>query len=349
MVRSDATVLPWLVLLALVAANALYVAAEFAAVAAERPRIAQLAEEGNRRAQKLLPVIEDGVQLDRYIAACQIGITLSSLIAGAYGQATITVALAPRLSDGFDISIEAAASTAAIVVLLVLTMMQVVLGELLPKSLALQFPERTALLTFAPMRWSVTAFRGFIWLLNGSGFLLLRPFGVRPGGHQHVHSPEEIGIMIAESSRGGALSPEMSARLQRGLTLSERTVRDVMIPRDQIVGIEKSSSSDDVLKRVTDTAYSRVVVYDGTIEHVVGTVGVKDIVGHYAERGEVPALATVLRPLARVRASERADALVRVLQEQKTSKAIVVDDEDHVVGFVSIDDVLWELFREDAA
>lgn len=341
--------LPALVILALVAANALYVAAEFAAVAAERGRIAQLAEDGQRGASRLLAIISDGVQLDRYIAACQIGITLSSLIAGAYGQATLTVALAPLLVDWFGWSIAAAASTAAVTVLLVLTVLQVVLGELLPKSLALQFPERTALLTLAPMRWSVTLFRGFIWLLNGSGFLLLRPFGVRPGGHQHVHSPEEVGLLIEESSRRGTLAPEMSARLQRGLTLSERTVADVMIPRAEIVGIDRSSSADEVLRRVVEAPYSRVVVYDRTLDHVVGTVGVKDIVGHYAERGEVPTLATVVRPLTRIRAGERADALVRLLQEQKTSKAIVIDDDERVVGFVSIDDVLWELFREEAA
>lgn len=341
--------LPWLVILALVAANALYVAAEFAAVAAERPRIAQLAEEGNRRAQKLLAIVEDGVLLDRYIAACQIGITLTSLIAGAYGQATLTLALAPVLADWFELSIVTAASTAALVVLLVLTVLQVVLGELLPKSLALQFPERTALLTLAPMRWSVAVFRAFIWLFNGSGFLLLRPFGVRPGGHQHVHSPEEVGLLIAESTRGGSMAPEMSARLQRGLTLSGRTVGDLMIPRDQIFGLERSSPPDEVLRRVIESPYSRVVVYQETLENVVGTVDVKDIVGHYAEHGQVPALATVVRPLASVRAGDRADQLVRVLQEQKTSKAIVVDDAGRVVGFVSIDDALWELFREEAA
>lgn len=336
-------------LIALIAANALYVAAEFSAVAAERPRLAQLAKEGNRRAQKLLAIVEDGVQLDRYIAACQIGITISSLVAGAYGQATLTVALAPILASWFGMSILTAASTAAVVVLLLLTVLQVVLGELLPKSLALQFPERTALITFTPTRWSVAVFRGFIWLLNGSGFLLLRPFGIRPGGHQHVHSPEEVGLMIAESTRSGSMSQEMSARLQRGLTLSARTVRDLMIPRAEIFGIESSCTPAEVMQRVIESSYNRVVVYDGTLDRVVGTVGVKDIVGHYAEHGVVPALATVVRPIPRIRDTERADQLVRLLQEQKASKAIAIDDDGHVVGFVSIDDALWELFREEAA
>src|SRR5690606_18533829 len=136
------------------------------------------------------------------------------LIVGAYGQATIALSLGPWLGSVFDLGAAAAQSSAFIVVLLVLTTLQVVLGELVPKSLALQFPERTALATYLPTRWSVTVYRGFIWLLNGSGFLLLKPFGIRPGGHQHVHSPEEIQFLLAESHRVGELSSLAHRRLE---------------------------------------------------------------------------------------------------------------------------------------
>jgi putative hemolysin len=338
---------PWFVIAALVAVNALYVAAEFSAVAVQRAQIATLAEGGHRRAKQLLQILENGGQLDRYIAACQIGITLSSLVAGAYGQATLGADLAPVLARALDWSPEAAVSASAIIVLLGLTTLQVVIGELVPKSLALQFPERTSLLTVLPTQLSARLFRGFIWLLNGSGFLLLRPFGVKPGGHQHVHSPEEIGILIAESTHSGAVSPQMSERLQRGLRLSQRTVRDVMIPRDQIYAIDRSSPPEEVLSRVIASPYSRIVVHDKSLDHVVGSVGIKDIVGHYAMHGTLPVLADIMRPMVTVQHTVRADQLVRRLQEQNRSKAIVVGEDGLVVGIVSIDDVLSDVFGEE--
>lgn len=343
------SVLPWLAILAMVAANALYVAAEFSAVAAQRVQIAQLAEAGNRRAATLLAILEDGTRLDRYIAACQIGITLSSLVAGAYAQATIGFDLAPLLARWFELSAEAAISTAAIVVLLALTGLQVVLGELVPKSLALQYPERTALVTLVPTRWSATVFRGFIWLLNGSGFLLLRPFGIKPGGHQHVHSPDEIKLLIAESTRGGTVSTETSKRLERGLQLSERLIRDIMIARDRIYALERSSPPDEIVRAAHESPYSRIVIYERTLEHVVGSVSVKDIVAHYAEQGEVPALDSVTRPIPSVRDTEPALRLVRLLQDQKSSKAIVAGEDGKVIGFVSVADVLAEVFGAEAA
>ena len=340
------TLLPWLVIGLLVAINALYVAAEFSAVAAQKSQLASLASGGNRRAAALLPILEDGVQLDRYIAACQIGITLSSLVAGAYGQATIAAELGPWLAATFELGVASAKSTAFVVVLLVLTTLQVVLGELVPKSLALQFPERTALATYLPTSWSVSLYRGFIWLLNGSGFLLLRPFGIRPGGHQHVHSPEEIQILLSESRRGGVISPEAHRRLERGLQLSNRTAGQLMTPRSELHAIEVSTPVDEVLARILESPYSRVPVYRETLDQVVGAVNTKDIAGWFASHGEIPELAAVVRPIPLVPETLRAHLLVRALQQQHSSKAIVVDESGGVRGLVSIEDVLRQLFGD---
>lgn len=336
----------WVVIGLLIVANALYVMAEFSAVAAQRGRLAQLADTGHARAGRLLAMLEDGVQLDRYIAACQIGITLSSLIAGAYGQATIAFDLAPVIERVFEVSPESAHSTAAIIVLLVLTVLQVVLGELLPKSLALQFPERAALATFLPTRWSASVLRGFIWVLNGSGFLLLKPFGVKPGGHQHVHSPEEIGILITESQRGGELSPEMSRRLQRGLRLSTRTVRDLMVAREDVDAIEVSTPPDEILRRILESPYSRLPVYRDSLDHILGAVGTKDVVGILVEEGALPPLTEMVRPLPFVRDDVRADQFVRFLERHRSSKAVVIDADGRVQGFASIEDVLGDVFGE---
>lgn len=340
------TLLPWLVIGVLVAVNALYVAAEFASVAVQRSQLAPLANGGNRRAVGLLAVLEDGAQLDRYIAACQIGITLSSLITGAYGQATIALELGPWLADTFGLGVAAARSSAFVAVLLILTTLQVVIGELIPKSLALQFPERTALLTYLPTRWSMSLYRPFIWLLNGSGLLLLAPFGVKAGGHQHVHSPEEIKILLAESRKGGALSSEAHRRLQRGLLLANRTVRQMMTPRCDMHAIEVSTPAAEVLARILESPYTRVPVYRDTLDHVLGAVNTKDVAGWFAVHGEVPRLTEVLRPMPFVPETLHAHRLVRMLQRQQSSKAIVVDEFGGVQGIISIEDVLTHLFGD---
>ena len=340
------TLLPWLVVLLLVAVNALYVAAEFSAVAVQRSQLAPLARDGNRRATGLLAVLEDGAQLDRYIAACQIGITLSSLVAGAYGQATIAPRLGPMFERGFGLAAPSAQSAAFLVVLLVLTAFQVVLGELVPKSLALQFPERAALLTYPPTRWSVSLYRGFIWLLNGSGFLLLKSFGITPGGHQHVHSPEEIAFLFAESRRGGTLSPDAHRRLRRGLQLSTRTVSQMMTPRREMYAIDASTPPAEVLERILLSPYGRLPVYRDSLDHILGAVSTKDVVGLFAARGVVPPLAKLLRPIPFVPGTLPAHRFVRFLQEHHSSKAIVVDEFGGVQGIISIEDLLGELFGE---
>src|SRR6187549_3193784 len=185
-----------LVVIALIVVNALYVAAEFAAVSVRRSRIQQLAADGNPLAAWLLPVLESPTSLDRYIAACQIGITLSSLVLGAYAQRTIAVWLTPFFAAIPWLQSIAAESTSAVVVLLVLTVAQVVFAELIPKSLALQYPTQTAMYTVVAMVPSAWIYRPFITWLNGSGALLLRMVGAPQQAHRHIHSPAEIELLI---------------------------------------------------------------------------------------------------------------------------------------------------------
>src|SRR5687767_4018230 len=228
----------WAVIFVLILINALYVAAEFGAVGVRRSRVKRMSEDGNWLARALLPFINDPANLDRYVAVSQIGITLSSLVLGAYAQATIAVSLAPRLASWFSLEATSAASWAAIGVLVALTAVQVVLSELIPKSLALQFPTQVALATVLPMRWSLAAFRPFISLLNGSATGLLRLFGVQAGAHRHLHSPDELALLIAESRDGGMLEPDEQQRLQRALRLGRRTARDLMVPAGRLLMID---------------------------------------------------------------------------------------------------------------
>ena len=340
------SLIPWFVIAFLTALNALYVAAEFAAVASKRSALMPLARDGDRSAAAFMDLLKDGIALDRYIAACQIGITLSSLVAGAYAQSTIAQELAPILERAFVLDSSVAHSIAAGSVLLALTAVQVVLGELVPKSLALQFPERTALATFGAMRWSISLYRFFIWLLNGTGFLLLRPFGILPGGHPHVHSPQELELLFAESRRAGQLTPEMHQRLQQGLHLSRRTVRQLMVPRSQLVAIEAGTPDAEILRRVLESNYSLLPVYRGTIDQVLGSVSTKDVVAAYVKHGELPQLLKLLRPMPFVPSGLPADRLVPLLRKERRSKAIVVDEYGNVQGMISVDDLLAKLFGE---
>ena len=217
-----------LVVAALVLINAVYVAAEFAAVSVRRSRIQHMAAEGNALAAWLLPTLESPASLDRYIAACQIGITLSSLILGAYAQATLAVGVTGLLVARLGVDADRARDAAEVAVLLSLAALQAVVGELIPKSVALQFPAEVALATVLPMRWSLRVFRPFIAAINAATTLILRLVGARLSLQRHVHSPDEIDLLLAESRDGGLLEPEEQQRLHRALRLGRRRVRDLM-------------------------------------------------------------------------------------------------------------------------
>jgi CBS domain containing-hemolysin-like protein len=332
----------WSVVAAMILVNALYVAAEFSAVGVRRSRLRRLAEDGNPLAKQMLPVVEDGRLLDRYIAACQIGITLSSLVLGAYGQATLSDPLRPWLERvGLD-ELEAQSSAAAMI-LIGLTAAQVVLGELVPKTLALQYPTATALGTVLPMNWSRRLFAPFIWLLNGSGVLLLRLFGVSNSGHRHIHSPEELELLIAESRDGGLLEPQEQVRLHSALRLGVRTARELMVPRQSLVAISADLPFEAVVETIVNSPYTRLPVYRGSVDNIVGFVRTKDVVVHWVTHGSVGSVDVLLRQLPRVREDLPADRLVGFLRQQRSHQALVVDSRGALVGLVTLQDVLTEL------
>jgi CBS domain containing-hemolysin-like protein len=169
---------------------------------------------------------------------------------------------------------------------------------------------------------------------------------VKPSGQPHVHSAQELELLFAESRRGGTLTPELHRRLQRGLRLSKRTVRQLMVPRSQLIGIDASTPDEEILRRVLDSPYSRLPVYRGTFDQLLGSVNAKDIVGWYVANGTIPPLSKLLRPIPLVPDKLSADRLVRLLQQERTSKAIVVDEFGGVQGMISIDDLLKEVFGD---
>jgi putative hemolysin len=331
------------IILLLILLTALFVAAEFAAVGARRSRLRRLTEDGNPLAARLLPILDDPHALDRYIAVSQVGITLSSLVLGAYAQASIAPRVAPILQRAAGLDAGTAESSSAVIVLLVLTVLAMILGELVPKSLALQDPTSTALFTVIPMQWSERVLSWSIDFLNGSAILLLKLMGLRSTGHRHVHSPEEIELLIAESRDGGLLEPQEQVRLHQALRLGLRTAAQLMIPRVRLAAIDAATPFPEVLRVVAANPYSRLPVYRGSLDDVVGILHTKDVAASFITDGDRSSVTALLKPVARVHHSMPADHLLAYLRDRRVHQALVVGDGGTIEGFITLEDVVAEL------
>jgi putative hemolysin len=337
----------WAIIALLIFFNGLYVAAEFSAVSVRRTRIRQMAEEGNRLARNLLPTLKEAPRLDRYIAACQVGITVSSLVLGAYGQASLGEALTPVFARWGAMQTVAAQSASAAVVLVALTTLQMILGELVPKSLALQYPTRLALLTVLPMRWSERALSWFIAILNGSGWLVLRLIGVQPRAHRHLHSAEEIKYLVAESREGGHLRPEEQRRLNQALGLTQRTARELMVPRTRVVAVEESAGIGPAVEAAATLPYTRLPVYRDSIDRIVGLVHTKDLAAAVLSGEAVEgSLEPHTRPILGVHENVSADRVLSLMREERGIMAVVVDDFGGTAGIITTEDILSELLGD---
>ena len=327
----------------LILLTALYVAAEFGAVGVRRSRLRRMAEDGHPLACRLLPTLEDPEALDRYIAVSQVGITLSSLILGAYGQAVLAPRLEPMLVAWFNLPTERADSTAALAVLLSLTVAHMVLGELVPKSIALQFPTQTALVTVLPMQWSQRVLKWSISALNGSGIFLLKLMRVPPTGHRHVHSPQEIELLIAESRDGGLLEPLEQVRLHRALRLGLRTARELMVPRSRLDGIDEKAPFEEVLRVVIASPFSRLPVFRGSMDNIIGILHTKDVVIDFVKERPRESLSALLKPIVKVIDTMPDDKLLTFLRERRSHQGLVLDASGTVVGLITVEDVVAEL------
>lgn len=331
--------------LLMIAVNALYVAAEFATVSARRPRIMQQAAAGNRLARMLVPILKDTRQLDTYVAACQLGITASSLVLGYYGQSAIASALAPLLAGLGGLQEAAATSISVTVVLVLLTALQVLLGELLPKSIAIRYPERLALLTVVPMRWSTVLFRPFIVLFNGTGELILRLLRVPPAAHHgHVHSPEEIELLIGESAKGGMLDPDERLLLRNALRIGELTAAEVMVPRTRLVAAPLTISVRELLHLATTTGYSRIPLYEGSVDAIKGMAHVKDVYRLFVAGEEK--IDAAVRQVPFVPEMIPAVDVWNRLRRSHSYVAIVFDEFGGTAGMITLEDLIEEIFGE---
>lgn len=330
---------PLLVILLMVGLNALYVAAEFATVGSRRSRVQEDAVAGSGSAKRLLVILTDSRRLDAYVAACQIGITLSSLVAGAYGQAQLTPLLEPALGG------IGGRALAVLIVLVAITALQVVLGELLPKAVALRYPEKLAMTTLPPMQASQWIFRPLVAVFNGSAFKLMKLGNLQVDhSHAHVHSPEELAGLYRASAAGGLIDASERDMLAGILNVEDRLVREIMTPRPRLVTVPDTISVAEALARLAGGPHTRFPVVGGDGD-IVGLAHLRDLFVQAQLDPDHP-VGDVARPVVAVAEVATVPNLWRTLREEEQHCALVVNEYGDVAGMVTLEDAIEEIFGE---
>jgi CBS domain containing-hemolysin-like protein len=362
------------IVLILVLANSFFVASEFALVSVRKTRIDQLAAEGNRSAAVVQRAVRD---LDRYIAATQVGITLASLLLGGLGEQTLEPILsflfgwAPEQWGGFT-----RAALIASFAYFIMTALHVIIGELMPKSIALQRAESTALWIARPMTFFAVIFSPLIWLLNGIGNLLLRQLGFHAAeGHAQVHSPEELDMIFTESHRGGEINQTEFEILHRVVRFSDTNVRAIMVPRLEMQALPVKITRRELTDLLHKRPHTRIPVYEDSLDEIVGIVNSKDLEhligqelseeleelkavisgnnnGRRAEAIEQTTDEKILdlRPLlfdpAFVPETIRIDRLLTEFKKHHQQMAIIVDEYGSTSGLITLADLLEQVFGD---
>ncbi len=329
---------------ALVLLNAYFVAAEFALVGARKSRLEELAREGDRKAIRALGAVQ---HLDQYISATQLGITLASLGLGWIGK--------PALAELLDLMFaglpEALGSfgthaVSAAIAFSIITVLHIVLGELVPKSLALLFPEGVS-------RWIIYPLLGFSWVmhfpitvLNGTANRLLRWMGIKqPTDHARLHSPEEIRILVEQSGMGGSLDRSSSRLLEGVFEFSEKTAEEVMTPRTDMTAIEADLVVEDAADIVAEAGRSRYPVYTESLDEIVGVVHAKELL-RTLRQAPGTTVRRIMRPPVFVPGTRDVEDVLADMKRLKTHLAIVLDEYGGTAGLVTIEDVLEEIVGE---
>ncbi len=327
---------------ALVALNGFFVAAEFSLVAVRRTRVEELVNQGAGGAKSALDAV---THLDRTIAATQLGITLASIALGWVGEPALARLFEPLIEAVLPAAWAAAATHAVAftVAFGLITFMHVVFGELIPKTLALQVPDRTALWVAAPLNLFVRLTRPFVALLNGTGNLILRWCGYQPAGSEaNVHSVEELTLLIGETQESGVLSAQQAELVRKVFTLSGRRVGDCMVPRGRVAGLALGTPPDRVLEVVRAGAHTRMPVYDGDLDRVVGVVNTKDLFHLFSLKGLVVLEDALYPPLFLKPDDNVADAL-ELFRKERRPLAVVRGEGGEVLGLITLEDVLEQI------
>lgn len=330
-----------LTVLVLVGINAYFVAAEFALVAVRRARIDQRARGGDRRARYVAEALE---KPDDFISAAQLGITIASISIGYVAQDTIYAALLPYLQN-IQYPVATVHIIATILTLLLLTLMHVILGEQVPKMIAIQRAEKIALITTRPTMIFATIFRPLILLISKVANGIVRLFGLEPTGvHGLTHSPEEIRTLVEQSGQEGEIEADQEQMIHGVFEFPEIMAREVMTPRPDIIALDVNAKLDEVVRLLIEEGHSRIPVYEEDLDNVVGILLVKDLLPYMVgTAGEGFVLREVLREAYFVPDTKRISELLAELRTRNVHLAIILDEFGGTEGLVTLEDLLEQI------
>ncbi len=335
-VRLNEILIEIAVILALVLANGVFAGGELAIISLRKTRLAQLVEEGRSSARAVKRLRDEP---ERFLATVQVGITVVGATAAAFGGAALAGRLAPYLEGVLGTY---AHPVAFALVVAIVSFLSLVLGELVPKSLALRSSERYALLVARPLLALSALARPLVWVLTAASNVVLRPFGDRTTFSEARLSVEEIEQLVDEAGKAGALDAPTAEITSRALAFRDLTAGDVMVPRSRIVALPRDASQEDLRRMLLEEGRSRMPVYDGTLDEIVGYVVAKDLAAMAWEK-PLLVLQDLVRPVLFVPATARAVHVLREMQRRRTQIAVVVDEHGGVAGLLTLEDLVEEL------
>lgn len=323
--------------------TAFFVGAEFAILKVRMSRIDQLISEGNKKAVTAKKVTQD---LDYYLSACQLGITVTALVLGALGEPTVEKMLAP-IFDYLNLGQALSTALSYAIALSVVTFLHVVLGELMPKTLAIQYAEKMTLLLAPPLYWFGQVSKPFIAILNGSARLLLKVFGVKPAGHDEVYSEEELKMIVTQSYEGGEINQTELAYLENIFAFDTRQLNDIMIPRTEMVMLEKQQMLEQMVAIIEEFEYTRYPVIDITKKKndVIGFINTKEMLTDIAA-GRSNDVTTFIQDILRFKQSTAIKEVFLKMQQTRKHMAVVTDGKGVIIGLVTMEDILSEIVGE---
>lgn len=330
-----------LIVLALILGNAVFSGAEIAIVALRKARIEELAEKGRGSARAVLRLRE---QPETFLATVQVGITVVGATAAAFGGSSLAERLEPLLARNEWLAQHAEGVALAIVISGV-SYLSIVVGELVPKSLALRGAERYALLVSRPLLWLSVGAKPLVWLLSSSANLLLKPFSDSTTFTEARHSPAEIQQIVEEAAQAGTVHPEAAEIASRALDLPELTAVEVMVPRRNVVALSQDVDRSELRRVLLEQTHSRLPVYDGQIDNVIGYISVKDVLA-LAWEERLFVLRDVIREPYFVPGSKNAVDLLKEMRSRRQPLTIIVDEHGGMAGIVTMEDLLEELVGE---
>jgi CBS domain containing-hemolysin-like protein len=335
-----------LAVLFLVAANGFFVASEFALVSVRRTRIDELVQEGKPLAREVLRALKD---IDAYIAATQLGITMASIGLGWIGEPALAAMIEP-LFEGLPRAWQIISThTAAIAVAFaIITGLHIVLGELAPKTIAIQKPEKTALIIALPTHWFLVVFKPFIYALNALGRLILRMLGFEPvaAGHHVAHTEEELKMIVTQSTKAGVLAPVEEEIIHRVFEFADLTANQIMVPRTEVVALPLSVTRDQLERTFAEHAFTRYPVFDGSLDNVVGIVNVKDLIPLLSEADDPIDLRRVMRAPLVLPESIQVFRLLEAMQANRKHIVVLIDEFGGTAGIVTLRDVFERIVGE---